>query len=471
MPEERSIGRRLAARVGQYSLVVAIAVASAACLGAASAVHAQARDRDPAGGGAQQGRPDGGRPDGRQGGPPNGGPPGGGHFDGQPGGGQFDGPPGGPPGGGDRQINGVDRAVAHGPAKSSGSGVDPGASIVRFEVRDGYRYVTSNGIPNHTIGQFPNYGNPNSIAEQKYSFRMPANPRPAERVTANRMQLFGVAINGVPFDPGAAEWWNGNPRSGWTYNAMAEQVNLGVDDNHAHIQPNGAYHYHGIPTGLFRVSVDAAGNPVPRMELAGFAADGYMIFGPVCHDDPKNVGSALRAMKPSYRVHEGERPAGDGGPGGAYNGLFVEDYVYVRGAGDLDECNGHVAPTPSHPEGVYHYHLTEAFPYIPRYWRGTPDDSFNVHRGPGGRGGPGGQFGGQGGQFGGPPGQGGQGQFGPPNGGQGGPPHHGGGQGGQGGQQGGPPNGGPGQGGQSGPPNGGPPPQGGPGQGGPPPRQ
>ena len=31
---------------------------------------------------------------------------------------------------------------------------------------------------------------------------------------------------------------------------------------------------------------------------------------------------------------------------------------------DLDECNGHIHATPEYPEGIYHYHITAAPPYI-----------------------------------------------------------------------------------------------------------
>src|SRR5262249_28293836 len=50
--------------------------------------------------------------------------------------------------------------------------------------------------------------------------------------------------------------------------------------------------------------------------------------------------------------------------------------------GDLDECNGRFGVTPEFPEGIYHYYVTEEFPFVGRMWRGTPDPSFS--KGPGG---------------------------------------------------------------------------------------
>jgi len=40
---------------------------------------------------------------------------------------------------------------------------------VDISVRGGLRCITSNGLPNHDTGRFPNSGNPNSISEQAVS--------------------------------------------------------------------------------------------------------------------------------------------------------------------------------------------------------------------------------------------------------------------------------------------------------------
>lgn len=115
--------------------------------------------------------------------------------------------------------------------------------------------------------------------------------------------------------------------------------------------------------------------------LLGYAADGFPIYGPYGYADP-NRESALKKLKSSYAVKSGNRP---GGPGGRHNGKFTQDWTYVAGRGDLDQCNGRVAVTPEYPVGTYHYVLTDTFPFIPRCWMGTPDASFaRLKRGPGG---------------------------------------------------------------------------------------
>jgi hypothetical protein len=224
------------------------------------------------------------------------------------------------------------------------------AEEVSIRVEGDVRVIRSNGIPAHETGQFPNRGNPNTIAPQHYEFRVPAEPKVADKLTPLRMQPFGVAVNGVVFDPGAAEWWNRDRTSGWQYEPLFGGGMLGVDQSQE------------------------------KMVLVGWAADGFPIYNPVGYSNPADAESAVKSLKSSYRVKKGTRP---NGPGGAYDGTFVADYEYVAGAGNLDECNGLTGVTPEYPKGIYHYVLTEEFPFVPRMYRGTPDASFAVHGGPG----------------------------------------------------------------------------------------
>ncbi len=246
---------------------------------------------------------------------------------------------------------------------------------VEISVRNDYRYIAANGIPNHHHGDFPNRGNPNTIRPQAYTFRMTTNPQVANKITPLGMNPFGVAINGVPFDPGAAEWWNNDPSSGWQYEALSGKINLGMDQNHAHVQPNGAYHYHGLPTGLINQLGEGK-----RMILIGYAADGFPIYEQYGYTQA-DIRSDIKKLGSSYRLKEGKRPDG---PGGKYDGTFVQDYEYVSGAGDLDQCNGRNGVTPEFLSGTYYYVVTSEFPFIPRCYSGTPDDSFRRRPLPGG---------------------------------------------------------------------------------------
>ena len=272
--------------------------------------------------------------------------------------------------------------------EASQSGVDPWKLLemalspahayqtrVSIVKKGDFIYIKSNGLPKHNTGQFPNSGNPNRISEQSYNYKVSANPKQKGSITKLGMYPFGVAVNGVPFDPNAAEWWQRNPRSGWRYEAMALGSKLGLDQNNAHVQPNGAYHYHGIPTGLLK-RFREHGKPI----LIGYAADGFPIYGPYGYKEARNSSSAMKKLKPSFRVKRGTRKSG---PGGKYTGVFVEDYEFVEGLGDLDATNGRFGFTPEFPDGTYYYVITDGFPYIPRGFQGEPDSSFKRH-GPGG---------------------------------------------------------------------------------------
>ncbi|MEN8735351.1 MAG: YHYH protein [Lentimonas sp.] len=86
---------------------------------------------------------------------------------------------------------------------------------------------------------------------QNYIFEVPTKAKVAKEPTPMIRHPFGIVVNGVLFDPGTAEYYQRDRRSEWNYEALSSGTShLGLDKNHAHAQPNGAYHYHGIPTAL-----------------------------------------------------------------------------------------------------------------------------------------------------------------------------------------------------------------------------
>lgn len=237
----------------------------------------------------------------------------------------------------------------------------------QFIDRD-FRVITSNGIPNHATGIFPNPSNPHSISSQAHYFRVSLRPRENYWQTPLSSFPFGVALNGIPFDPASEEWFMRDRDSGWQYESMAFDGRLGIDQNNAHVKQEGAYHYHGLPMALLAKS-QSKSKPV----LIGYAADGFPIYAPTGF--PNKRGARLRS---SYRIRTGARIANSAGinPGGKYDGSFVQDYEFVNGLGDLDENNGKFAVTAEYPHGTYLYVITDSFPYIPRSFRGVPDESF-----------------------------------------------------------------------------------------------
>ncbi|QDT15459.1 YHYH protein [Alienimonas californiensis] len=313
----------------------------------------------------------------------------------------------------------------------------PGKARVAISERGESRVIFTAGLPDHLVGAFPNRGNPNQIATRRTTYRVPLNPEPADRVTEGGPAVFGIAVNGVVFDPGAAEFYgegggpggpggrpdgpggrppfpppggrggfgppNGGPPGGggpggggpggggpggggpggqaggqaggerWQYEALSGAVPLGLDANHAHVQPTGAYHYHGLPTGLLENLGWRAGSHSP---LIGWAADGFPIYAKTGFADLQDADSAVKTLRSSYRLKQGNRSDGPGQPGGAYDGTFTADYEYVEDEGDLDECNGRQCVTPEFPDGTYAYFLTDDWPVIPRQFRGTPSRDF-----------------------------------------------------------------------------------------------
>ena len=272
---------------------------------------------------------------------------------------------------------------------SSGSSSLP-APRVSITEEGNYRVIRANGIPNHPVGQFPGPGNPNTISAQNYIFRMPLHPTTNSTFTELRQQAIGVALNGIPFDPGTAETWKNDPHSGWHVEAIVgRRKGFGLDQNNAHVQPSGAYHYHAVPTGLVQV----LGGDTNSMTMLGYAADGFPIYGPLGYSKATDAASVLRELKPSWQLKQGTRPSGSSGPGGTYDGTYREDYEFVSGSGDLDEANGRVGVTPEYPEGTYYYVATDSFPFYPRKLKGTPDKSFQRQGPPAGQGGQGGMQG------------------------------------------------------------------------------
>lgn len=108
--------------------------------------------------------------------------------------------------------------------------------------------------------------------------------------------------------------------------------------------------------------------------MIGFAPDGFLIYGHYFYDA---ASRQLRKAKSSWRTYTGERQASAGSSKAVppiathARGIFVEDWHYVAGSGDLDECNGM-----SDAYGKYGYYYTEDYPYGPLCSFGQPDESF-----------------------------------------------------------------------------------------------
>lgn len=235
------------------------------------------------------------------------------------------------------------------------------------------RTIESNALPNHVTGEFPNEGNPNTISAQDQTWTFPTEPV-FRGIPTGAIQI-GVAINGVKFQPNTAE--RANCDNGEVYNleAIQDTAGVGLDFNNAHVQPTGAYHYHGVSELL----VEAFSTDQDLVHVA-FAADGHMIYY-----------SKSRAYSPSYRLGSDDRTGinctyttrgGEGTTtifGPTKDGSVHSDWDYDASYGDLDECNGITV------NGEYIYLITHDYPYVSRCLMGE----FTEDR-PGGGGQPGG---------------------------------------------------------------------------------
>jgi len=144
-----------------------------------------------------------------------------------------------------------------------------------------------------------------------------------------------------------------------------ELFDFGIDFNHAHVQPTGEYHYHGMPEKLLEKL-----NKGQPMTLVGWAADGFPIYARYGYSKANDANSSIKVLTSSYRLKltpDAGRPAVSLYP----LGTFRQDYEYVAGLGDLDECNGRSGVTPEFPTGIYYYAITTSYPYIQRCVKGT----------------------------------------------------------------------------------------------------
>ncbi|MBJ94100.1 MAG: hypothetical protein CMP23_06420 [Rickettsiales bacterium] len=251
---------------------------------------------------------------------------------------------------------------------------------VEIRAGDDVCSVASNSIPNHDFAgagaQFAT-----AAAEVQATVSLPRNPQLASSGTAVSLRTDNaVMLNGVKLDLLAAACYGvgdqplGEEKIGcmeantpWRYDPMYSGNNFGTDGHNAHTQPDGAYHHHGSPEALF----DTSGSS--ESGLIGFAADGFPIYGPFIEDE-----DSVRAVESSYQLKAGERvsQSGEGAfPGGSYDGTYRDDYEYLAGSGDLDECNGMTR------NGSYGYYVTDGFPWVLGCFVGSTDPSFDKSSG------------------------------------------------------------------------------------------
>lgn len=164
-------------------------------------------------------------------------------------------------------------------------------------------YATTNSLYEAYNGTNASWSkNSNTIASSSYTFKIPANPVVATTHAATPLGAIGISLNGVPFY---------NQYAGPSQ-PLTTEINS-FDQYNGHPQQQGLYHYHVEPTYLTAKTSESS--------LLGFLLDGFPVYGPT------------------------------------ENGLTITN-------ADLDAYHGHTAATADYPDGIYHYHITSADPYI-----------------------------------------------------------------------------------------------------------
>lgn len=194
---------------------------------------------------------------------------------------------------------------------------DYGAKNVSSNIDGNFLVIKCDGVPDHKSpyfasndANFEKYDgnnslyqrNPNSIVAQNFTFRIPVNPKEASSKSATPLGPIGISINGIPFFNQYA-----GPNQPLTF-----EINS-FDQHGGHPQQTGQYHYHLEPFYLTKNKGKEA--------FLGVLLDGYPVYGPV------------------------------------ENGKIVTNP-------DLDAYHGHHSKTVDFPNGIYHYHITEADPYL-----------------------------------------------------------------------------------------------------------
>tara|TARA_R110002126_G_C10490123_1_gene503610 strand:- start:25887 stop:26945 length:1059 start_codon:yes stop_codon:yes gene_type:complete len=228
-------------------------------------------------------------------------------------------------------------------------------------VNDTERKIVTNALPNHKTGAFPRKGNPNTISAQNKTYSLPVYPKYTGEPKWVREP--GVSLNGVKFEPGTAEVVVCETGENYRVEAFQNIIDLGLDFNNAHVQPTGAYHYHGSPTSVIK-DLDKGEDLVH----IGFANDGFAMYY-----------SKSGKYKSSYKLLDGNREGEDCvyenpkqtldiSVDGHHDGTYGSDFEYVVNSGDLDECNG------TSINGTYAYIVTDEFPYVSRCLMGVYEE-------------------------------------------------------------------------------------------------
>lgn len=258
------------------------------------------------------------------------------------------------------------------------------ANVQQVCYDDDFIYVETEGLA-EIMGPCGNPGNPSG---QGRTWKIPRNAQvqSGQKTESPTIASMGVLINGVPiyalsdatsYDPSSGSnepmgdgIWNGDAyySEGWT-----------LDDKYGgHPQQQGEYHSHAVPYELYKDAPSSEHSP-----LVGWSWDGYPVYGPYGYTDPMDANSSIKLIVSGYSLRSITQrhtlPDGTNLSPSEYGpnvnasfplGVYIEDYEYINGQGDLDAYNGRTCVTPEFPDGTYAYFVTmesDGTPTFPYY--------------------------------------------------------------------------------------------------------
>lgn len=257
------------------------------------------------------------------------------------------------------------------------------SGIIRLCYTSTSVYLKGKGLAdNYTMGANLN---PFVPVAQTYTFKIPKNPsqQTGTQTTVPGGGSVGLAVNGVVFfgsrdADSYKSSTNSNAANGdgiWHGDAWYNEGSSMDTSGSGHSTASGAYHYHATPITLYS---DPSTSHSP---IIGYALDGYPIYGPFGYSVATNSSSSITRMTSSYQLRSittrtvlpdgsASSPAGPPVSTAFPLGMYVEDYEYISGLGELDELNGRYCVTPEYPSGTYAYFISTdasgnpAYPYI-----------------------------------------------------------------------------------------------------------
>ena len=237
---------------------------------------------------------------------------------------------------------------------------------------------------NFTVGEVPN--------GRSLEFTGEGNTTVTVGITTTANTNIGYWINGVNMYPPSAgsEVPNGYLAfPNLQYNAAYKtnlyySFNLEQDAAGGRVEANQAYHYNEYSFGSSWVSGEGhVSGPVGttgtaevslisylggslyhadgHSKILGWSLDGYPVYGPYGYNQRLDCNSGVRLMKSSFKIESAPNRVPGRVADGVYDtkaypmGIFVQDYYFDQGSGDLDISNGRFCVTPEYPEGTYAY--------------------------------------------------------------------------------------------------------------------